>query len=116
LPAAEDDILVRSELETLAMTYPDRFQLQYTVDRAPPNWKYSTGFITKDMIAQYLFTPNGTLTQIFMCGPPPMTKVRVSVRLVVSYRIDRFHICPYSHNPIIALLLVAPHSLPVSQI
>lgn len=86
------------------MTYPDRFQLQYTVDRAPPNWKYSTGFITKDMIAQYLFTPNGTSTQIFMCGPPPMTKVRVSVRLVVSYRIDRF-----SHLP---LLIQSNHCSP----
>lgn len=71
---SEDDILVKPELEALAAEYPDRFQLHYTVDRPPPGWKYSSGFITKEMIAKYLFIPNGTSTQIYMCGPPPMTK------------------------------------------
>ena len=67
--------MVKPELEALAAEYPDRFQLHYTVDRPPPGWKYSSGFITKEMIAKYLFIPNGTSTQIYMCGPPPMTKV-----------------------------------------
>lgn len=74
---AEDDILVRPELEALAKAHPSRFQLHYTVDRAPDGWKYSTGFISKEMIEEYLFSPKaGTMTQIFMCGPPPMIKVR----------------------------------------
>lgn len=69
----EDDILVRTELETLAKEYPDRFSLHYTVDRAPENWKYSTGFINKDLIEKHLIVP-GTKQQFFMCGPPPMIK------------------------------------------
>lgn len=72
---AEDDILVRPELEAIAEKYPDRFQLHYTVDRAPPNWKHSTGFITKEMIEKHLFVPSaGKMVQTFMCGPPPMVK------------------------------------------
>jgi len=71
-----DDILVREELEALAAQYPDRFQLWYTVDRVEGNnWKYSTGFISKDMVEQQLlFDDHRKNTQFFMCGPPPMIK------------------------------------------
>ena len=70
---AEDDILVRPELEALQKEYPDRFTLHYTLDRAPEKWNYSTGFINKDMIEKHLLIP-GTQQQFFMCGPPPMIK------------------------------------------
>jgi cytochrome-b5 reductase len=66
--------LVRNELESLAKQYPTRFQLHYTVDRAPKGWSYSEGFINKDMIAEYLFSSPSPTRQIFMCGPPPMIK------------------------------------------
>lgn len=72
----EDDILVRPELEAIAKQHPDRFQLHYTLDNPPKKgWTYSTGFVSKEMIAQYLFTPDKSKKiQIFMCGPPPMIK------------------------------------------
>lgn len=67
--------MVRPELEAIAEKYPNRFDLHYTLDRAPPGWKYSTGFIGKEMIEKHLFTPTaGKKVQIFMCGPPPMIK------------------------------------------
>merc|ERR1712194_656968 len=69
----EDDILVRTELESLAKDHPERLSLHYTVDRAPENWKGSTGFIGKDMIEKHLIV-SGTKQQFFMCGPPPMLK------------------------------------------
>ena len=72
---AEDDILVRPELDEIADKYPDRFQLHYTLDRPPQNWKYSTGFINREMIEKNLYTPEtGNKVQAFMCGPPPMIK------------------------------------------
>lgn len=73
---AEDDILVRPELEALAKKYPDRFQLYYTLDNPPKGWTQGSGFITKDMIAQHLYPKPmlGAQVQIFMCGPPPMVK------------------------------------------
>jgi cytochrome-b5 reductase len=70
---AEDDILVRGELEKLQKNYPDRFSLHYTVDRAPKGWKFSEGFINKDMVEKHLLV-KGSQQQFFMCGPPPMIK------------------------------------------
>lgn len=72
---AEDDILVRSELEGLLSKFPDRFGLHYTVDSPPAGWKYSTGFISKEMLEKHcLFNNSSKNTQVFMCGPPPMIK------------------------------------------
>lgn len=84
---SEDDILVRPELEALAAQHPTRFSLHYTVDRPPATttttaWKYSTGFITKEMIETHLFVKkkdgeddaSTTKIQYFLCGPPPMIK------------------------------------------
>lgn len=70
-----EDILVREELELLARKYPDRFQVWYTVDRAndSENWKFSTGFINRDMIEKHAYFSSGK-TQYFLCGPPPMIK------------------------------------------
>lgn len=67
----EQDILLRKELESIPT---DRFHLHYTVDKAPSGeWKYDTGFITKDMIAKHLpgASPD---TMLWICGPPPMIK------------------------------------------
>lgn len=36
-------------------------------------WKYSSGFISAEMISDHLPSPAAT-TQILMCGPPPMIK------------------------------------------
>jgi len=69
----EDDILVRNELETLQKKYPSRFSLWYTLDFPNADWKYSKGFINKEMIEQHL-PPPGPETLILMCGPPPMIK------------------------------------------
>lgn len=67
----EQDILVRNELETYQKNYPDRFSLWYTVDRPPENWAYSSGFVSRDMVAEHLPTPSENCV-ILMCGPPIM--------------------------------------------
>ncbi|XFG07755.1 PREDICTED: NADH-cytochrome b5 reductase 2 isoform X2 [Capra hircus] len=67
----EEDILMRNELEEVARTHPTQFNLWYTLDRPPVDWKYSSGFITKDMIKEHL-PPPGESTLILVCGPPPL--------------------------------------------
>lgn len=69
----EKDILVRDRLEEIAKNDPTQFKLWYTLDSPPDNWKYSTGFINSDMIAEHLFPPSDD-TLVLMCGPPPMIK------------------------------------------
>uniref|UniRef100_A0A8C2U587 NADH-cytochrome b5 reductase n=1 Tax=Coturnix japonica TaxID=93934 RepID=A0A8C2U587_COTJA len=67
----EKDILLRAELEDIAKRHPEQVALWYTLDRPPQDWKYSSGFVTADMIKTHL-PPPGSETLILMCGPPPM--------------------------------------------
>ena len=77
---SEDDILVRDMLEAHQQAHPKRFKLHYTVDRPPPNWKYSTGFITDEMIKEHIGAPEaGSL--VLMCGPPPMVRFACQANL-----------------------------------
>jgi len=69
----EEDILLRPELESVQAEHPDRFKLWYTLDRPQEGWKYSTGFISEDMIRDHL-PPASEDPLILMCGPPPMIK------------------------------------------
>uniref|UniRef100_A0A8C9PGK2 NADH-cytochrome b5 reductase n=1 Tax=Spermophilus dauricus TaxID=99837 RepID=A0A8C9PGK2_SPEDA len=67
----EEDILMRKELEEIAKTHLTQFKLWYTLDRPPLGWKYSSGFVTADMIKQHL-PPPGKTTLILVCGPPAL--------------------------------------------
>ncbi|XP_063530328.1 NADH-cytochrome b5 reductase 2 isoform X3 [Cydia strobilella] len=67
----EQDILLRNELENYANNHPNQFKLWYTIDRADPGWKYSTGFIEEGMVGAHMF-PAAADTLVLMCGPPPM--------------------------------------------
>ncbi|KAF0693409.1 Aste57867_15629 [Aphanomyces stellatus] len=71
----EDDILCRAELEQMAKDHPN-VKVWYTIDRPTESWKYSSGFINKQMLQDHLF-PAGDDVQIFLCGPPPMLKFAV---------------------------------------
>jgi len=66
-----EDILCDEELAVIEKD--PRVRIWYTVDRAPPDWKYSVGFIDEAMCRDRLPAPSDT-TYIFMCGPPPMLK------------------------------------------
>ncbi|XP_040612732.1 NADH-cytochrome b5 reductase 2 isoform X2 [Mesocricetus auratus] len=72
----EEDILLRKELEEIATTHLHQFNLWYTLDRPPDSWKYSSGFVTADMIKEHL-PPPGKATLILVCGPPPMIQEAV---------------------------------------
>lgn len=68
---SEDDILLRDDIDVLAAKHQEQFKVWYTIDRATPTWKFSTGFVSDEMIKDNLFAPSAdTLT--VMCGPPPM--------------------------------------------
>jgi len=67
----ESDILLREELEEAVADHPGRLRLWYTVDRASEGWKYSTGFVSAEMMAEQMYPPADD-TFVLMCGPPPM--------------------------------------------
>lgn len=70
---SEKDILLRDELEGFAAKHPDQLKVWYTLDRADEGWKYSTGFVDKNMIKEHLYESDED-THILLCGPPPMIK------------------------------------------
>ena len=59
--------------ETFAKEFPKRFKFHFTLDRPTDGWKYSTGFITDEMIKTHLPPPSDDILML-MCGPPPMIK------------------------------------------
>ncbi|XP_042547518.1 NADH-cytochrome b5 reductase 2 isoform X1 [Dipodomys merriami] len=76
----EDDILMRKELDEIARTHLDQFSVWYTLDRPPVDWRYSSGYITADMIKEHL-PPPAKYTFILVCGPPPMVQSAVHPNL-----------------------------------
>eukprot|EP00467_Chlorarachnion_reptans_P002830 CAMPEP_0114506276 /NCGR_PEP_ID=MMETSP0109-20121206/11339_1 /TAXON_ID=29199 /ORGANISM="Chlorarachnion reptans, Strain CCCM449" /LENGTH=293 /DNA_ID=CAMNT_0001684849 /DNA_START=137 /DNA_END=1018 /DNA_ORIENTATION=- len=80
-----DDILVRDYLEKAkkqATKAGKTFNLWYTVDKAPKDidWKYSEGFVSKDMIAKHMPSPGENPVMLF-CGPPIMNERAVKPNL-----------------------------------
>lgn len=69
----ENDIFMREELEALQERHSN-FKLWYTLDRPSPDWKFSQGFITADMIKQNMFDGGNAPSSFLICGPPPMVK------------------------------------------
>ncbi|XP_040893688.1 NADH-cytochrome b5 reductase 2 [Toxotes jaculatrix] len=67
----EKDILLREELEEVKRNHPDQVNLWFTLDKPPQDWRYSSGFVTYDMIKDHLPTPSNDVL-IVLCGPPPM--------------------------------------------
>jgi len=65
----EDDILLKDELD--ACDKDPRFSVHYTLDRPPEGWKYSSGFVTPQMIQERLFDASSD-TITLLCGPPGM--------------------------------------------
>ncbi|KAF5022865.1 hypothetical protein F66182_5098 [Fusarium sp. NRRL 66182] len=70
---AEQDILLRKELDTFARRYPQNFKLYYVVEDAPAGWTFGTGYATQELMAERFPTP-GPDSKIMLCGPPGMVK------------------------------------------
>lgn len=51
---SESDILLKSELDSLAAKHPDQFKVYYVLNNPPEGWKGGVGFVTKEMIEEHL--------------------------------------------------------------
>lgn len=50
---SEDDNLLRSGLNQLALEHPEQFKVWYTLDKAPEGWIYSQGFIYEEICTKH---------------------------------------------------------------
>lgn len=68
---AEDDILLREEIEQITRKKPDQFKLHLFLEKAPQNWKGCVGYISKEYLEKHLFPASSDNVKVFVCGPPP---------------------------------------------
>ncbi|KAH6951893.1 hypothetical protein DER45DRAFT_587560 [Fusarium avenaceum] len=68
---SEQDILLRDQLDTFARRYPKNFKVYYLLDQPPKDWKFGSGYVTKELMQERL--PAATAnSKVFLCGPPGM--------------------------------------------
>mmetsp|Transcript_4615 Transcript_4615/g.6757 ORF Transcript_4615/g.6757 Transcript_4615/m.6757 type:complete len:250 (-) Transcript_4615:158-907(-) len=68
----EGDLLMRSTLDEWAARFPKKFKVHYILSDAwPKDWKYSTGFVNKDLFKEHFYPPAKDCYNL-MCGPPIM--------------------------------------------
>lgn len=67
-----EDILLKDELDALAAKDP-KFRVHYVLNNPPEKWDGGVGFVTADMIKEWLPAPASDV-KILLCGPPPMVK------------------------------------------
>ena len=77
---SEQDILLKKEFEELENKFPQRFRAFYLLDKAPKEWRGSTGYITKELLKTVLPEPKEPNIKIFVCGPPPLYKAISGVK------------------------------------
>lgn len=68
---SEGDILLREELDKFARRYPKNFKVWYMLDQPPTDWKFGSGYVTKDLMQEKL-PAAGVDTKVMLCGPPGM--------------------------------------------
>ncbi|KAL0489589.1 cytochrome-b5 reductase [Acrasis kona] len=67
----EQDIILKEMIEELSDKHP-RFKPYHVLNEPPEGWKQGVGFISKQMIQDYM-PEAGENMNILMCGPLPMT-------------------------------------------
>ena len=64
---AESDILLKDQLDTLAVEHPLRFKVHYVLNNPPEGWKGGVGFVSQEMIKTHLPGPAPDM-KMLLCG------------------------------------------------
>ncbi|RBA22528.1 cytochrome-b5 reductase [Fusarium proliferatum] len=67
----EQDILLREELDRFARRYPKNLKVYYMLDQPPADWKFGSGYVTRELMKERLPSPRVD-SKVFLCGPPGM--------------------------------------------
>ena len=68
----EKDIILKDQINYYAST--GQLKVHYVLDKPPMLWSGGKGYVTPDMIKDYMPAP-GPDSMIFVCGPPPMVNI-----------------------------------------
>lgn len=84
----ESDILLKNELDELAVKHKDQFRVHYFLNEAPEGWTGGTGFVTKEALEEKMPKPADDI-KVLMCGPPPMIKAMTGHLEAIGYEKPR---------------------------
>ncbi|KAL7202905.1 hypothetical protein ACSBR1_034375 [Camellia fascicularis] len=79
-----EDILLKEELDNLACSFPNRFNVYYVLNQPSEGWDGGVGFVSKEMIQAHCPAPASDI-QILRCGPPPMNKAMAAHLEALGY-------------------------------
>lgn len=73
---SEDDIILKEKIDELIDEHPGQLRVLYVVDQpSRPGWRGARGYISKEMLRDYMPDPFlGPITKVLVCGPPAMVK------------------------------------------
>ncbi|KAL6829623.1 hypothetical protein J3E69DRAFT_354960 [Trichoderma sp. SZMC 28015] len=82
----EQDILLREELDTFARRYPKIFKVYYVLESHSSEWKFGSGYVTKDMMAEMFPSSSEEGRKVMICGPPGMVTAAKKSLVSLGYR------------------------------
>jgi len=84
-----EEVAFRKELEELQ----ERLNLRiiHVLERPPEDWEDEVGFVTQEMLDRYLPLEERQMTDIFLCGPPPMMDAVTTALLELSIHPKQIH-------------------------
>jgi cytochrome-b5 reductase len=71
----EEDILLREELDNYVKAHPDQIKVHYLLDRPTEQWTGGKGFVTKEVIQEFMPGPNEPNALVAVCGPDKMVEL-----------------------------------------
>lgn len=81
---ANNDILLRAELEDLKAKHPEQFFIHYVLNNPPEDWEGSVGFVTPEIMEKHLPKASDH-TNLLVCGPPPMVSAIKKAAQTLGY-------------------------------
>lgn len=63
----EKDILLREKIDELKSEYPEQLRVHYVLDKPPEGWKGGKGYVSEQMITEYM--PDPLLGQVDAAPP-----------------------------------------------
>ncbi|KAL7956768.1 hypothetical protein V8C34DRAFT_325902 [Trichoderma compactum] len=82
----EQDILLREELDTFARRYPKIFNVYYVLENHSSEWKFGSGYVTKDMTAEMFPSTSEEGSKVMICGPPGMVAAAKTSLASLGYK------------------------------
>ncbi|EED24630.1 nitrate reductase, putative [Talaromyces stipitatus ATCC 10500] len=73
---AQDDILLRDDLDRFARDHPDQFKIAHVLSRPEADWAGIRGHVSKEILQEHAFEPEDTNVAL-LCGPPAMIQKAV---------------------------------------